>query len=108
MYKVTNGLTPTSLAEIFRFKNKAYNLRNSDFEILRFETISYGKHSIRYLGLYIWATLSKIDKDKPSLKSFRSNIRKTNLSSLIGNNCNSCKLCCMWTIDHIPPSIHMQ
>ena len=42
MYKVTNGLTPTSLAEIFRFKNKAYNLRNSNFEIPSFETISYG------------------------------------------------------------------
>ena len=63
MYKVKNGLTPSSLAEIFRFKTKAYNLRNSDFEIPRFETIRYGKNSIRYLGPYVWAKLSKIDKD---------------------------------------------
>ena len=92
------SLTPSSLAEIFRFENKAYNLRNRDFGIPTFETITYGKHSIRYLGPYIWAKRSKIDKDKLSLKSFRSNIRKTNLSSLIENNCNSCKLRCMYVI----------
>ena len=49
-------------AEIFRFKNKAYNLRNSDFEIPRFETISFGKHSIRYLGPYIWWKRSNIKR----------------------------------------------
>ena len=62
MYKVKNGLTSSSPAEFFRFKNEAHNLRNSDFEIPRFETTSDGKHSIRYLGPYIWAKLSKIDK----------------------------------------------
>ena len=40
--------------------------------------------------LYIWSKLNKQDREKPSLESFRSNIRKTDLESLVENKCRDC------------------
>ena len=39
MYKVKNDLVPSYISEIFTRKSTRYNLRNSDFEIPRFNTI---------------------------------------------------------------------
>ena len=36
---------------------KSYSLRNSDFDIPTFNTINYGKHSLRYQGPHIWSKL---------------------------------------------------
>ena len=33
------------------------NLREADFSIPRYETVTYGKHSIRYLGPRPWTKL---------------------------------------------------
>ena len=74
MYKVRNGLVPDYRGELFNFKNKVYSLRNADFDIPRYSTVRYGKHSIRYLGPYLWSRLSPSDRQQPSLNSFR---RKT-------------------------------
>jgi hypothetical protein len=49
MYKVKNQLAPSSVAEIFRVKKGRYSLRNSDFDIPRFQTV--GLVSIRYVTL---------------------------------------------------------
>ena len=45
MYKVKNRLVPTYITEIFNTKLIQYNLRNADFNIPRFRTVRYGKHS---------------------------------------------------------------
>ena len=50
MCKVRNGLVPDYIGELFNFKNKVYSLRNADFDIPRYSTVRYGKHSITYLG----------------------------------------------------------
>ena len=55
MYKVRNGLAPDYVGELFNFKNKVYSLRNADFDVPRYSTVRYGKHSIRYLGPYLWS-----------------------------------------------------
>ena len=39
IYKVTNDLVPSYISEIFTRKSTRYNLRNSDFEIPRFNTM---------------------------------------------------------------------
>ena len=46
MYKVKNGLLPTYITEIFNTPPKQYNLKNADFNITRFRTVHYGKHSL--------------------------------------------------------------
>lgn len=95
MYKVKNGMTSTGITELFDLKGKKYNLRNGDFNMPRFDTIRYGKHSLRYTGPYIWSKLCSKDKNKPSLSSFKHNIRNIDIASLVEDGCNSCELCAM-------------
>ena len=59
MYKVKNDMAPRYISEIFQPKSSRYNLRNGDFDIQRFDTVRYGKHSLRHLGPHIWSRLKK-------------------------------------------------
>ena len=92
MYKVKNRLVPTYITEIFNTKPIQYNLRNADFNIPRFRTVHYGKHSLRYFGPHLWNKLDKTDREKPNLKSFQVSIKSKNLSHLI-DNCKNCDIC---------------
>ena len=67
MYKVKNGLAPASIAELFGTSDDTYFLRNSDFIISRYNTVCYGKHSIRFLGPCIWTTLMLNIRESPTL-----------------------------------------
>ena len=95
MYKVENDLAPSCVADLFTIKDKHYNLRNSDFELPRFDTISFGKHSIKYQGPHIWSKLNCTVRELPTLKSFKAQIRKLDLAGLVGNNNSCCNLCSM-------------
>ena len=75
MYKVKNDLVPSYISEIFTQKGTRYNLRNSDFGIPRFNTIRYGKHTLRFQGPYIWSKLQNSMRELPSLSIFKTNIR---------------------------------
>lgn len=87
MYKVRNGLVPDYIGELFNFKNKVYSLKNA------YSTVRYGKHSIRYLSTYLWSRLAPSDRQQPSLDSFRRNIRRKDVTSLIEETCRDCALC---------------
>ena len=60
MFKVKNGLTPKYISDLFQVnnENRRYNLRNSDFRLPRYNTVTYGKHSIGFLGPSLWAKLT--------------------------------------------------
>jgi len=67
---------------------KRYNLRNADFNIPRFRTVHYGKHSLRYFGPHLWNKLDKTDREKPiMLRVLKAVLRE--LSHLIDNRKNS-------------------
>ena len=53
VYKVKDGLIPGNVSDLFTNKDTRYLLRNSDFELPRFSTVCYGKHSIRFLGPFL-------------------------------------------------------
>ena len=60
------------MGQYFSKSDTNYNLRNPDFMIPRFNTITFGKHSIKYLGPYprcrlALRTLTEIDKFKKKL-----------------------------------------
>ena len=93
MYKVKNGLSPKYISDLFPAPNNNYNLRNADFKVQRFNTITYGKHSIKHLGPYLWSRIKAEDRNRPSLECFRRHIRKRDLTRLIENNCEGCLLC---------------
>ena len=92
MYKEKYGLAPSIGNELFKRKSTSYSLRNSDFDIPTFNTINYGKHSLRYQGPHIWSKLDIKLKGSSNIESFKKNIRKKDLTSLLNNNnslCNS-------------------
>ena len=93
MYKVKYGFAPSIVLDLFKRKSTRYSLRNSDFNIPTFNTINYGKHSIRYQGPYIWSKLDNKLKGCPNIKSFKKIIRKKDLASLLNNNNSCCSLC---------------
>ena len=93
MYKVKYGLAPSIVNELFKRKSTSYSLRNSDFDIPTFNTINYGKHSLRYQGPHIWSKLDIKLKGSSNIESFKKNIRKKDLTSLLNNNNSSCNLC---------------
>ena len=78
---------------IFKEPNSNYNLRQADFSIPRYETVTYGKHSIRYLGPRLWTKLPKSIRDVTTLTSFKSKIRQLNISELLDDGCAGCSLC---------------
>ena len=86
MYKVKNGLVLTYITEIFNTAPKRYNLRYADFNIPRFRTVHYGKHSVRYFGPHLWNKLEQSDRENPNFKS-------KDLSLLI-DNCKNYDICC--------------
>ena len=43
MYKVKNNLAPTNVAELFNLINSRYSLRNKDFHLPRFDTVTFNK-----------------------------------------------------------------
>ena len=78
---------------LFKRKSTSYSLRNSDFDIPTFNTINYGKHSLRYQGPHIWSKLDIKLKGSSNIESFKKNIRKKDLTSLLNNNYSCCNLC---------------
>ena len=83
MYKVKYGLVPSNVVEIFSVESSKYHKRNMDFHLLKFNSVLYEKHSIRYFGPYTGSRLDTKIKDKSTLQSFSSRIRRINLVDLI-------------------------
>ena len=93
MYKVKHKLCPAYISNIFKEPSSNYNLRQADFSIPRYETVTYGKHSIRYLGPRLWTKLPKSIRDVTTLMSFKSKTRQLNISELLDDGCAGCSLC---------------
>ena len=83
MFKVKHSLIPVNIFDLFNLKNTEYNLRNSDSELPRFETIRVGRNSIKFMGplMHLVKVAKTLKND--SLNSFKRNIRKVDLSTLV-------------------------
>ena len=95
MYKVKTNLVPSYISDLFSCDMSRYNLRNTeDFSLPRCNTVTYGRHSLRYMGPYIWSKLHKSIKMADSLTAFKNQVRALDLSNVMSkNNCENCKLC---------------
>ena len=88
MFKVKNKLTVNQIADIFNINeeninSKRYNLRNADFVLPRFKTVTYGRHSLRFLGPQLWSKLSKEERNIGTLATFRTMINKKDVTSFL-------------------------
>ena len=98
MFKVKNKLVVNYIADIFNINegntnSKRYNLRNADFVLPRFNTVAYGRPSLRFFGPQLWSKLSKEERNIGTLAAFRTMIRKKNVTSIVeecGSECRSC------------------
>ena len=94
MFNVKNGLSPKYISELFQTMKTNYNLRTSDFVTPRYNTVTYGKHSIRYLGPYLWRKLPGKVRTQCDLNSFKRQIKKMDLESFLLEKCpTGCFLC---------------
>ena len=94
MYKVKNNMCSTYISTLFEQPAIKYKLCNHDFTIPRFNTVSFGKHSLRYMGPKVWSSVPSNVKKASTLSSFKYNIGKVDLSMLLDdNNCSNCSLC---------------
>ena len=71
------------ISELFQIMETNYNLRISDFVILRCNTVTYGKRSVRYLGPYLWCKLPGNVRTHCDLNSFKRQIKKLDLESFL-------------------------
>ena len=90
------------LCNLFQLDSGSYHLRKREFVQPRFFSVTYGKHSLRYLGPKLWNDLTPRIRNLPSLKQFKSVIRNQDLTALAANvsDCRGCKLCREWLIDY--------
>lgn len=61
-------------------------------------TVSFGKHSLRYLGPILWSKLDKSDKTCESLSDFRNRMRNRNLTCIVNDGCRGYYLCNSWCL----------
>ena len=94
MHKVKYRLVPDFICDIFSIKSCKYNFRNQILIFLDLILYCYGKHSLRYLGPFLWNKLDKNTTETSSLSRFKFHIRCKNLTELINdNNCSACLIC---------------
>ena len=89
MYKVKNSIAPEHACKIFLQQDKHYNLR-SDFPVPSYNTVKYGRHSIRYLGPHIWGKINQELRSKTSFQEFRREVRALNVLGLLDGTCGCC------------------
>ena len=88
MYKVKNQQCPKCISDLFNMNTSGHALSNVDFSIPRFNTVNFGRHSIRYLGPVLWAILSPEVRQSETLHSFKNRIRRIHLSALLNGQCH--------------------
>ena len=92
MYKVKHNLCPRTVCNIFKTSNHSYSLRQTDSYLPNFNSVTNGKHSLRYLGSKLWSKQTSSERSSASLCNFKIQIRKRGLSNIL-EGCNSCHLC---------------
>ena len=76
IFKVKNNLCPQYITKLFKRQQSSHNLRNADFILPRFNTVTYRKHSVTYLGPKLWARIPNKFKSN-SFKTFKNFIRNS-------------------------------
>lgn len=94
MYKVKFKLAPSYIQDLFSANHTVYNLRVKEFTIPRFNSINYGRHSLRYLGPVLWAKLPSRIRTLNSLAGFKRAVRGMDLKMLMDDGgCVGCLVC---------------
>ena len=77
MFKVKQGTCPIYIANRFKQHDGDHSLRNADFVIPRFNTVTYGEYSINF-GPSLWRRLPRSVKAECNLNNFKNRTKKLN------------------------------
>ncbi len=89
VYKAMNNIGPDYVKDIFNVKENPYNMRNTRPLIQpNYNTVTYGRNSIKYKGAMIWNKLPNDIKEALSLKQFKNMIKKWEGPSCTCNMCD--------------------
>ncbi len=59
VYKAKNGLSPEFLHDLFVIKANVHDVRdNNKMKLCKFKTMTYGKHSIKYVAGILWNSIN--------------------------------------------------
>ena len=77
MYKVRKGIAPSYVSELFCIQESQYDMRDNDkFTLPQYNTVRFGKNSIRYYGAKLWNSIPVSIKHSQSLNTFKSAVNK--------------------------------
>ena len=80
------------ICNIFNNRNSSYSLRQSEFSISRYNTVTYGKYSLRYPSL--WGTFPPDFGSAKTLNIFlKAEFVRVIQASMTDNGCKGCSLC---------------
>ena len=88
VYKIINGLMPPMDQRFFETSTSVYNMRFVKMKVPQYNTVSYGKNSIRYQGAKLYNDL-KLRSQFKCLSDFKQFIRDWKPECA----CGSCLLC---------------
>ena len=74
MFKVKHHQCPTYVSDLFNLNSSGDTLRNANFTVPKFNTVTFGKHSIRHLGPVLPLKRSKEDRILDTLQAFKNRI----------------------------------
>ncbi len=79
VYKAINGMSPDFLQDLFVIKANVHDLRdNNKMKLYKFRTMTYGKHSIKYVADILWNSINE-DIKIDNLNVFKRKIRNWQL-----------------------------
>ena len=88
VYKILSNLSPSFLNDMYVRKETTFDLRdNNKLQQPDYNTITYGKNSLRYQGAKLWNNLPTHIKASTDLNHF-----KTLIKAWLGPSC-SCSMC---------------
>ncbi len=59
VYKAINGMSPDFSQDLFVIKANVHDLRdNNKMKLYKFNTMTYGKHSIQYVAGILWNSIN--------------------------------------------------
>ena len=77
MYKVRTKTAPTYVCELFKPQESQYEMRDNEKLVLpRYNTVTFGKNSMKYYGAKLWNTIPVPIKSSSSLNIFKTAITK--------------------------------
>jgi hypothetical protein len=91
VFKIQNDLAKPIQSSFFVNPNSAYDMRNENrLKLPKYNTVKYGKHSLRYMGPYLWNKTPTAMQNCDSLKEFKDILNEWEGPKC---NCGYCFLC---------------